>query len=163
MKQLTEFFHTHRYVITWTMCYIAMMWAILFFLFDFHLFSGAHWHRLMHAHLRGFPGFVFGILMLAALPLYAATTTLIVRTGKPLFTITRPSWLPKWPTGKKPVTPAPAAAAEPPREKAPQKPLPADLPNELRGAFLRAREIAAGAPIPTISAPKQTDAPAQSE
>lgn len=162
MKQITEFYRAHRMVILWTAGYIALMWAILFFLFDFNLFSGAQWNRLIHAQLRGFPGFVFGILMLSALPLYAATTTLVVRTGKPPVTISRPAWLPKFPKKSAKTAADKKSDAAPTATAAPaDKPLPAELPNELRGAFMRARTYAATlqAAPKTDTAPSTTTAP----
>ena len=87
MKRISEILSTHRHAIIWTACYIMVMWTILYFLFRFNMFSGHMWNRLFHAQLHGFAGFVFGILILAALPLYIASTALIVRTKKPLITI----------------------------------------------------------------------------
>ena len=87
MKRISEFFKTHHFAVKWTACYIASMWAILYFLFRFNMFNPHQWQHLMRAELHGFAGFVFGILLLSALPLYVACTTLIIRTKKPLVTI----------------------------------------------------------------------------
>ena len=165
IKRLTDFYKKHRYAFIWTVCYIAVMWVVLHSLFHFDMFSWRHWGILMRAHLRGFPGFVFGILMLAAGPMYVATTMLIVRTGKPLFTIP----LPQVPEPVRRLIPTraskeadksaessdtPEPAAEPVHE------LPGNLPGELRGAFLRAREKPAFefATVPA-SAPVSADTP----
>ncbi len=145
MKRVWEFIKSHKYAIIWTLCYVATTWAILYFMFDFSIFSAPQWHHLARAQLRGFPGFVFGILVLAALPLYVATTTLIIRTKKPLITIpipkiTVPAFLK--PTPAEP-TPEPTPESETPTlgpdEVDMPAPLPDDMPAELRFAFIRAR------------------------
>jgi hypothetical protein len=129
MKKITEFFAKYKLAIKWSAGYFVIMYLILLLLFGFNMFSATQWHTLFNARLHGFAGFVFTILMLAALPLYVATTSIIVRTGKPLI---------KLPGAKKTAeekseTPAPAADAD----TAPA--LPDHIPTELRGAFLRAR------------------------
>lgn len=154
IQVLIDFYKKHKYAVIWTGCYVAAMWAVLLFLFHFNMFSANHWHHLANAHLHGFPGFVFGILLLAAVPLYTATTTIIVRTGKPLFTI-------KWPTIPKAADPAKKsdAAADPTPAVTPQDdtPLPDNLPGELRPAFRRARKQLAAIP----QEPQSPDAPAE--
>ena len=87
MKKILDFFNTNKYCIIWTLCYFFIVWAIMLWMFNFDIFSSTQWHILAHAKLRGFPGFVFGIMILAALPLYVATTILIYRNKKPLITI----------------------------------------------------------------------------
>lgn len=160
MKQrILSFITSKRYAIIWTACYVFAMWAILRFLFNFSMFSGYDWWRLAHAHLRGFAGFVFGLMILAALPLYIATTAVIVRTGKPLVTVP----LPKLARA----TPAPAPAADAAPDDAPPAPthdtVPAHIPRELQAAFMNVRrrgiEIswpaadAIAVPTPTTDAP----------
>ncbi len=158
-QKIIKFFTRHKYALIWTACYFAMMWIILAGLFQFNMFSAAHWSHLMRAQLRGFPGFVFGILILAAAPMYVATTMLIVRTGKPLFTIP----VPKVPQrlaklihcksqSSSTTDTADAADSTPAPIDTPPPPLPAELPNELRAAFMRMREN----PHPT---PDPVDAP----
>lgn len=140
MKKIFAFLKTHKYAIIWTACYIAAMWAVLRGLFNFNIFCPENWVRLAHAQLRGFGGMVFGILILAALPLYVATTTLIVRTGKPLFTIPAPKILTaafKQVAAEEKSDAAAPAPAEP--EPAPDV-FPENLPSELRNAFIRARQ-----------------------
>ena len=97
------------------------------------MFNGAQWHRLAHAHLRGFPGFVFGILILAMIPLYVASSVLIVRTQKPLITIPLPKIV-KATQSKKADTPSESK----PEQKAEQKLFP-DIPDEIRPTFVRAQ------------------------
>lgn len=146
MNKISEFFQTHKYAFIWTACYIFMTWAILYFMFNFSIFSIHQWRHLMRAELHGFAGFVFGILVLAALPLYVATTTLIIRTKKPLITIPIPKIkIPKL------IKTVPAAAPTPISEPESETPtlgpdeidapveLPDDMPAELRYAFIRAR------------------------
>lgn len=96
----------------------------------------------MHAHLIGFPGFVFGILILAMIPLYVATTAIVLRTGKPLITIP----LPRIPA----IFRRPASAAEPAPEPKPDTnilriaedptEMPPGMPVEMRAQYLRARK-----------------------
>lgn len=154
MNKITEILKSNKYAIMWTAAYIAVVWAILLFMFNFNIFVGHQWQLLMRAEIRGFAGFVFGILMLAALPMYIATTAIIVRTRKPLITINiRP--VIKIFTA---IMPHPVPAATPvaitntdsdPQitdETEAEKTAPSDgefsnaMPEELRGAFIRARQ-----------------------
>lgn len=152
MQKLSEFFKHNHQAIKWTICYIVVMWAILQGMFNFCIFSYSDWNKLIHAELHGFAGFVFGILILAALPLYIATTVLVVRNDAPLF---KPDWskipfLPKLLKLFTPTTDTPAEAttttAEPQPEPAAQQPtpepLPDGLPMEMRATFMRARHSA---------------------
>lgn len=145
MNAIKEFFTTHKYAIIWTLCYTVIMWAILYFMFNFNMFNGSQWNHLIHAELHGFAGFVFGILILSMLPLYIATTTLVIRNKKPLITVPTP----KLPKIKIPSflcsTPAPAPVAEPetqtptPEQPEPTTELSDEIPAEIRTAFIRAR------------------------
>lgn len=152
MKKISKILTEHKYAIIWTVCYMAITWAVLYFMFKFNIFNGAQWHKLAHAQLHGFAGFVFGILILSTLPLYIATTTLIIRTKKPLVTIPVPKIpLPKWPI--KTTSPAPTQCDTPDKDKITEEKttpdqesqaettseLPPELPPELHGAFIRAR------------------------
>lgn len=136
MNKILDFFKTNKYALIWTACYITLMWGILLGLFNFDIFSKAQWIRLLHAELRGFPGFVFGLLMLAALPLYVATTAIIIRTKKPLFTIPLPKFLQPVAEEKKELEAEPEKKEEHEEEK---DTFPQGLPAELRAPFLRAR------------------------
>lgn len=154
MNKIIEILNNNKYVIMWTIAYIAIVWAILLFMFNFNIFVGHQWQLLMHAEIKGFAGFVFGILMLAALPMYIATTAVIIRTKQPLITV-----------NIKPVIkiftaiipqPVPATTAEKitDTDSVPQitdeteaeNPASSDgefpnaMPEELRGAFIRARQ-----------------------
>jgi len=118
------------------------MWIILAGLFDFDMFSATEWVKLAGSHLHGFGGFVFGILILAAIPLYIATTTIIIRTKKPLVTVKIPGFIKRAFAPPPPPPPAPAATDIPARDAttAPtEQPLPENMPSELREVFIRAR------------------------
>lgn len=137
MKKICDFITTNKHVILWTIYYFTIMWAVLYFLFDFNMFNERQWNHLLRAELHGFAGFVFGLLLLAAIPLYVATTTLIYRTKKPLIEAPKikiPNFL----------SPAPAPAPQPtheiPETPAPETTheLPDDIPAELRQAYIRA-------------------------
>lgn len=132
MTKVKDFLHTHRYAIIWTLCYVLCVWAILYFLFGFDLLSRIDWWRLAHAHLRGFGAFVFGILLLAAVPLYVATTAVIVRTKKPLITVPMPKFI-------HPAATEPQDDVAPVETPTPKNTFPEDLPTELYEPFLRAR------------------------
>lgn len=102
------------------------------------MFDIQNWIILTHAHLRGFPGFVFGILILAAIPMYIATTTIIVRTKKPLFTIPLPKFMEPVPIEAPKEQTEKESTGEAPKEDTPvaeEKILPA----ELRAMYVRAR------------------------
>lgn len=142
MKNIWNFLLKHKYAIYWTVGYFCVVWAILFFLFNFDLFNAAQWQRLMRAQLRGFPGFVFGLLMLAALPLYIATVTLVVRKKKPLITIPMPNINLLAVTEKKSAKEEKKAEVEPEKKEniSPEDNLPKDLPLEMKPVFLRAQQ-----------------------
>lgn len=84
-ERIRNFYNSNKYAILWTVGYVIATWAIMRYMFNFNIFSATRWHQLMHAHLHGFAGFVFGILILAMIPLYVATTIVIARTKSPLF------------------------------------------------------------------------------
>lgn len=134
IKKIQDFIKSNKYAILWTFFYIIAVWFILYFLFNFNLFSMENWHRLLHARLVGFAGFAFGIMILAALPLYISTTTIIARTKKPLFTIPK-----LFPTKKKEKKEEVKEEAKKELEPAPDDNLPENLPTELVNAFIRLR------------------------
>lgn len=131
IKKVKDFFKTNKHAVIWTLYYALAVWLTLLLLFGFNLFSGADWSILMRAQLRGFAGFAFGLLILATIPLYVATTSIIIRTKKPLFNL---------PFVKKKEEKKPEAAPIEKKEEELPAPLPAGIPTELRGAFLRARQ-----------------------
>lgn len=139
MKRLFDFIKSNKYAFFWTISYCLIMWIVLLGLFNFNIFSGIDWVKLAHARLQGFPGFVFGILILAAVPMYIATTLIIIRTKKPLFSLSLPNFL-KPVSEEKKETPE-IKNIEQESKTGPVLPLlPENLPSELRTPFLRAKE-----------------------
>lgn len=144
MNKITDFYKSNKYVIIWTVAYATIVWLILMFMFNFNMFSVVQWQMLARAHVHGFAGFVFGILILAAIPMYVATTLLIVRTQQPIVTI-KITYIakifnaifprPAAPTPTEIEVPAPAPVQESDTNK-----FPTNMPNEMRGAFIRARQ-----------------------
>ena len=130
-KSFTNFWRA----VAWTAVYVFVMWAILRGLFNFDMFSVAHLTKLLHLQLHGFAGFVFGILVLAAVPLYVATTVLTVRNKE--MPVKLP--LPKCFTESAPApTPAPVVPVVTANETLPQ--LRAGVPPEMRETFMRAKK-----------------------
>ena len=145
MQRICDFLKKQKYAIIWTVCYFCVAYALFRMLFGFDMLSYAQWARLANAQLRGFAGFIFGIMILTLLPLYASTTAIIVRTGTPLFTIPLPAFLRRAPaattTDDAPVTTEAAPAT---------RPLPDGLPMELRAAYLRVRNNAGREQISSV-------------
>ena len=144
--KVKSFYDSYCHVILWTIFYVATVWVIMRYMFNFNIFSAYRWHQLMHAHLHGFAGLVFGILILAMVPLYLATTILIARTGSPLFNIG--FHIPQFIRNAFAQTPieedsAPTPEPEPEPEPAPEpqedKLTDQNVPAEMRVAFERAR------------------------
>lgn len=138
MNKCFEFLKNYRHAIIWTFCYIFIVWVILRFLFNFDIFVWKNWIILSHAHLRGFPGFVFGILILSAIPMYIATTSVIIRTKKPLFTPKLPNFMEPVPEEKKTDTPELDNSTQEKTSETEQTEKKI-IPTELRSAFIRAR------------------------
>lgn len=110
-------------------------------MFKFNIFNGAQWHKLARAELRGFGGFVFGIMLLSAIPLYIATTTIIERTKKPLVTIPKPKVPVIFNQAKAKLE---QKAAETTKESEPENTdttddFRPDIPPEIRKSFISAR------------------------
>ncbi len=146
MQRILDFLKKQKYVIIWTVCYFCVAYALFRILFGFDMLSYAHWTRLANAQLHGFAGFVFGIMILTLLPIYASTTAIIVRTGAPLFTIPLPAFLQRAPAAAATTTDTPTAADDAPAAR----PLPDGLPMELRAAYLRARNNAGREQISSV-------------
>ncbi len=121
--------------VAWTGIYLFVMWAILRGLFNFNIFSMAHLNKLLHLQLHGFAGAVFGILVLAAVPLYVATTVLTVRNKE--MPVKLP--LPKCLTEKLP-EPKPEPVIPVVTEKESLPPLRSGVPAEMRETFMRAQK-----------------------
>ena len=121
--------------VAWTGIYVFVMWAILRGLFNFNMFSIAHLTKLLHLQLHGFAGLVFGILVLAAVPLYVATTVITVRNKEMPVKLPLPKCLTETPPAPKPEPVVPVVTATetlpPPR---------AGVPAEMRETFMRAQK-----------------------
>lgn len=159
MNKILDFCKSNKYALIWTFFYALVMWAVLLGMFNFNMFSTENWVRLAHAELRGFAGFVFGIMILAAIPLYVATTAIIVRTKAPLFKIPIPKFLAKLYPAPTPPEPDDADVPTPDdADVAPTvPPLPAGLPAELRGAYIRARQHTGTAQISAFDLSRMSD------
>lgn len=157
MNKILDFLKRNRYAIIWTACYFILTWAILRFLFNFDVLRWTHWAHLAHVQLHGFPGLVFGILILSALPLYVATTSVIVRTGKPLITVSTPKILKPVPTETETKTQTNETDAKIPDSEPEPIKLPNDIPSELRPAYLRARQNLGRLQTSTFNAPRHNN------
>lgn len=144
VKKMTGSVKSFWRIFIWSIFYIFAVWAILFFVFKFNIFNWWDWGRLFHAQIHSFAGFAFGILLLAAVPLYIATVTIIVRTHKPLFEV--PNFIRKIFKAKifteKPSESEPTQPVEMPRLEVnvEEEKLPENIPAELRGAFIHNRK-----------------------
>lgn len=121
--------------VAWTGIYVFVMWAILRGLFNFNMFSVAHLTKLLHLQLHGFAGAVFGILVLAAVPLYVATTVITVRNKEMAVKLPLPKCLTEAKPAPKPEPVVPVVTAT---ETLP--PLRAGVPAEMRETFMRAQK-----------------------
>ena len=154
-NKVIDFYKSNKCAILWTIGYVFATWTIMNYMFNFNIFSSTRWHQLMHAHLHGFAGMVFGILILAAVPMYIATTIVIARTKAPLFSFKVPECVKTFfinaftqtpmneePQQNEPMTePAPAPEQdEPAITENSEKDIPETVPSELRIAYMRARD-----------------------
>ena len=157
MKKFLTFLASKRYFITWTICYVFVLWAILYYLFGFSIFNAAQWNHLLHARLQGFAGFVFGLLILAAGPLYIATGLLIWRTNKPLIEIPLPKIIKPKPE-QKPAEPESDTKTD--TEPDYKSELNADIPLEMVPVFIHAKKYPKNF---NITPPKQNDTNIESD
>lgn len=93
MSTIIDFLKKSKIPFLWTIGYVFVTWGLLHLLFNFELFSRADWIHISHAHLHGFGGFAFSLIILAAVPLYIATTTIVIRTQKPLLALPVPKFI----------------------------------------------------------------------
>ncbi|MBO4480184.1 MAG: hypothetical protein J5742_00980 [Alphaproteobacteria bacterium] len=121
--------------VAWTGIYVFIMWAVLRGLFHFNMFSAAHWAKMARIELHGFAGFVFAILILAAVPMYIATTLFTLRNKVMPIKFPLPNCLVKPATESKPFVQEPIVSEA---EVLPQ--LPQGVPAEMRETFMRARK-----------------------
>ena len=143
--------------VAWTGIYVFVMWAILRGLFNFNMFSVAHLTKLLHLQLHGFAGAVFGILVLAAVPLYVATTVLTVRNKEMPVKLPLPKCLTEAKPAPKPEPVVPVVTA---RETLP--PVRAGVPMEMRETFMRAQKNYGARQMSVFNrpnAPMNSDAP----
>ncbi len=135
MSGKKEFLSGFSRAVAWTAVYGFIMWLILGGLFNFDMFSVAHWMKLRYLHLHSFAGLVFGILILAAVPLYVATMVFTVRTKTMPIKLPLPKCISEGPPAPKvePVVPVVT-------EHEPLPELPTGVPLEMREIFMRAKK-----------------------
>ncbi|MBQ6109972.1 MAG: hypothetical protein IJL05_01180 [Alphaproteobacteria bacterium] len=141
MTKILDFLKTNLIVIKWTVGYFFVLWAVLWYLFHFDMFSQIHWWKFFHAHLRGFIGLVFAMLIYTAIPIYIATTAIVYRTKKPIFTIPFCDKVIEY-IKKMFSKPEQVTESEPETEPEidPDSEYPDDLPNELKVPFRRIKQ-----------------------
>ncbi len=135
MAKGSEFFEKSKHTIVWTVLYVLFMWVVLRYLFNFNMFSLAHWTKMLHVQLHGFAGFVFGVLVLAAVPLYVATVVLTARNKGIPIKIPLPNCLTEKPKQVQEPEPEPIVSEQ---EILPE--LPHGVPAEMRETFMRAKK-----------------------
>lgn len=134
MFSVKDFDNDSWRAIAWTGIYVFIMWAILHYLFNFNMFSYAHWVRIPHVELHGFSGLVFGLMMLAAVPLYVATMVLTARNKSLPVRIPLPNCLRPEPEPE----PVPMAPVVSEQDALPE--LRPGIPLEMREGFMRVRK-----------------------
>ncbi len=144
MKKVLDFIKSNIIIAKWTFWYFFILWLILRFIFHFDPFSAHYWWKFFHATLHGFGGFVFGLLMYTAIPIYIATTAIIYR--KKEFVITIPfidkifEYIKKLFPKKQVAEPVvEAVAEETPEPKKNEPEYPDDMPMELRIPYTRVK------------------------
>ncbi len=145
MKKVLDFIKSNMIVAKWTFWYFFVLWLILRFIFHFDPFSAHYWWKFFHATLHGFAGFVFGLLVYTAIPIYIATTAIIYRKKELIITIPFVDKVFEYikklfpqETVAEPIaeTPAPEEIKEP-EQTGPE--YPDDMPPELRIPYMRAK------------------------
>ena len=143
MKKVLDFIKSNMIVVRWTAWYFFVLWLILQFVFDFNMFSSHYWWKFFHATLHGFGGFVFGLLIYTAIPIYIATTITVYRKKELVITIPYidkiwaviSKYLPKKPVEEK--TEEVTVEETKPEQTGPD--FPDDMPPELRIPYMRAK------------------------
>ena len=104
------------------------------------MFSCHYWWKFFHASLHGFPGFVFGTLVYAMIPVYIATTVITYRKKEMIIPIPFAEKISKI-FAKKSETPAPeqTETKDEKTETVVEPEYPSELPPELRVPFMRAK------------------------
>ena len=136
MKELLESLGLKNRALAWTVFYVFLMWVILYFLFNFNMFVATDWIRLTRIELHGFPGLVFGVMILAAMPLYIATTVLTVRNKEMPIKLPLPNCLTPVPEKKEEVAQPKPVVVE--QEILPE--LRPGVPLEMRESVMRAQK-----------------------
>lgn len=136
MKELLNSLGIKNRALAWTVFYVFLMWVILYFLFNFNMFVATDWIRLTRVELHGFPGLVFGVMILAAVPLYIATTILTVRNKEMPIKVPLPNCLTPVPKKEEEVAPPKPVVVE--QEILPE--LRPGVPLEMRESVMRAQK-----------------------
>jgi len=145
MKKILDFIKSNIIVAKWTAWYFFVLWLIFKFIFHFDMFSAHYWWKFFHATLHGFGGFVFGLLVYTAIPIYIATTAIVYRKKELVITIPFVDKIfafisklfPKEETETK--TQEPEPEQENKEAEKPSSEYPEDLPPELRIPYIRAK------------------------
>jgi len=142
MKKVLDFIKSNMIVAKWTFWYFFVLWLILRFVFHFDPFSAHYWWKFFHATLHGFAGFVFGLLVYTAIPIYIATTVTVYRKKELVITIPFVdkifTYIKKlFPKKQEPAVETPAPEIKEPEPTAPE--YPDDMPPELRIPYMRAK------------------------
>ena len=143
MKKVLDFIKSNIIVAKWTIWYFFVLWLILRFIFHFDPFSAHYWWKFFHASLHGFAGFVFGLLVYTAIPIYIASTAIIYRKKELIITIPFVDKIfayikklfPKEQVAEPVAEPAPEVSE--PEKTEPE--YPDDMPPELRIPYMRAK------------------------
>ena len=144
MKKIIDFIKSNILIVKWTAWYFFTLWLILRFVFNFDMFNAHYWWKFFHATLHGFGGFVFGMLVYAAIPVYIATTMIIYRKKELIITIPFVDkafeYISKFFVKQKPAeTTTEPETIEQESEQSTQPEFPNDMPTEMRVPYLRAK------------------------
>lgn len=140
-----DFIKSNLIVAKWTLWYFFGLWLILRFIFKFDMFSAYYWWKFFHATLHGFGGFVFGLLIYTAIPIYIATTAIVYRKKELVITIPFIDKLINfirnlWPQKQSNENSEPVPDTPEPTTENTGPEYPSDLPPELRIPYERAKQ-----------------------
>ena len=143
MKKIIDFIKSNIIIAKWTFWYFFVLWLILRFIFNFDMFSAHYWHKFFHATLHGFGGFVFGLLIYTAIPIYIATSATIYRKKELIIAIPFVDKIVEYISKYLPKKPAEIKTDEPVVAEKKDEPIapeyPADMPPELCVPYSRAK------------------------
>lgn len=143
MKKIIDFIKSNINIAKWTFWYFFVLWLILRFVFNFDMFSAHYWHKFFHATLHGFGGFVFGLLIYTAIPIYIATSATIYRKKELIIAIPFVDKIIEFISKYLPKKPAETKTEEPVVEEKKDEPIapeyPSDMPPELHVPYMRAK------------------------